>query len=100
MLTPCRASPGPHPRKFALDVGEYGLGYLCNSLDLGCDCLGTIDYMDGHIVAHDGTPKTIKNAICIHEEDAGTGWKHTDYRVGGKSAVVRNRKLIISSVYT
>ena len=81
-------------------VGEYGLGYLANSLDLGCDCLGTIDYLDGHIVTHNGEPKTIKNAICIHEEDAGTGWKHTDYRVGGKTVVVRNRKLVVSSVYT
>lgn len=34
----------PHPpfqRKCAFDVGDYGLGYCANSLELGCDCLGT-----------------------------------------------------------
>jgi primary-amine oxidase len=33
----------PHPpfhRKCAFDVGDYGLGYCANSLELGCDCLG------------------------------------------------------------
>ena len=24
----------------------------------------------------------IKNAVCMHEEDAGLGWKHTDWRSG------------------
>ncbi|KDN44702.1 hypothetical protein K437DRAFT_256938 [Tilletiaria anomala UBC 951] len=100
MVVPYGQPDFPHYKKFAFDVGEYGLGYLANSLDLGCDCLGSIEYMDGVVAQHDGTPLTIKNAICIHEEDAGLGWKHTDFRVGGKTAVVRNRKLIISSVYT
>ena len=100
MVVPYGQPDFPHYKKFAFDVGEYGLGYLCNSLDLGCDCLGTIDYMDGHVAQHSGDAHTINKAICIHEEDAGMGWKHTDYRVGGKTVVVRNRKLVISSVYT
>ena len=32
----------PHPpyqRKCAFDIGDYGLGYCANSLELGCDCL-------------------------------------------------------------
>jgi len=33
----------PHPRKCAFDVGDYGLGYCANSLQLGCDCLGTCE---------------------------------------------------------
>jgi Cu2+-containing amine oxidase len=36
---------------------------------------GTIHYMDGVISDINGDPLTIKNAICIHEEDAGLLWK-------------------------
>jgi primary-amine oxidase len=48
---------------------------------------------------HDGEPMTIKNAICLHEEDAGTLHKHTEYRTG-KAVVVRSRRLVISFVVT
>jgi hypothetical protein len=37
----------PYVRKCAFDVGDYGLGYTANSLNLGCDCLGAIHYFDG-----------------------------------------------------
>ena len=33
-----------------LQVGDYGLGYCANSLELGCDCLGTIHYFDADMV--------------------------------------------------
>ena len=81
-------------------MGEYGLGYLSNSLSLGCDCLGSIEYMDGIVARHDGTAEVIPNAICLHEEDAGLLWKHTDYRVGGRAHNVRGRKFVISMVCT
>jgi primary-amine oxidase len=42
----------------------------------------------------------IKNAICIHEEDAGTLWKHTDFRPGGRAKTVRSRRLVVSMVCT
>ena len=42
----------------------------------------------------------IKNAICIHEEDAGLLWKHTDYRPGGRAQTVRSRRLVVSMVCT
>ena len=35
-----------HYWKSAFDAGEYGLGRLANSLELGCDCLGNIYYFD------------------------------------------------------
>jgi len=93
--------PGyPHYRKFAFDVGEYGLGFLANSLALGCDCLGTIEYLDGIFTRHDGTAEVVKNAICIHEEDTQIMWKHTDFRVGGRAHAVRGRKLVISMACT
>lgn len=63
------------PRKHALDIGEYGLGAMANSLELGCDCLGSIHYLDTCYTGHDGRPVEIKKAVCIHEEDDGILWK-------------------------
>ena len=68
--------------KNVFDIGEYGLGPLTNSLELGCDCLGEIAYLDGVTNSWDGEPHTIANAICIHEEDANLLWKHTDDHSG------------------
>ncbi|KAG8954280.1 hypothetical protein FRC04_000505 [Tulasnella sp. 424] len=100
MVVPYAAPEHPHPRKFAFDVGEYGMGTQANELSLGCDCLGTIHYLPGAFVGHDGKPVVLKQAICIHEEDNGLLWKHTDYRVGGRAHAVRSRRLVISMVCT
>ncbi|KAF8131567.1 copper amine oxidase [Boletus edulis] len=100
MVVPYGAPEFPHSRKFAFDTGEYGMGTMANDLSLGCDCLGKIHYLPGSYVTHAGTAFIIKNAICIHEEDAGVLWKHTDYRPGGRSHTVRSRRLVISMVCT
>jgi primary-amine oxidase len=93
--------PGPTEfRKNAFDVGEYGMGMCANSLELGCDCLGLIRYFDAHLVDSRGKPFTIKNAICMHEEDYGILWKHTDRRLPEKPEVRRSRRLVVSSVST
>lgn len=42
----------------------------------------------------------IKNVVCIHEEDAGLLWKHTDFRVGGRAHAVRSRRLVVSMICT
>ncbi len=42
---------------------------------------------------------TIRNAICLHEEDAGMLWKHTDTRLNHVE-VRRNRRLVVSMVST
>jgi primary-amine oxidase len=92
--------PGPtQRRKNAFDVGEYGMGMCANSLELGCDCLGLIHYFDAHTTNSRGEPLTIKNAICMHEEDYGILWKHTDRRLNTPE-VRRSRRLVISSVST
>jgi primary-amine oxidase len=41
MAVPYADPSPPFQRKCAFDVGDYGLGYCANSLELGCDCLGT-----------------------------------------------------------
>ncbi len=86
--------------KNALDVGEVGLGRCVNSLVLGCDCLGDITYLDGAWALEDGTPVHVDQAICIHEEDFGIAWKHTDAHNGHAAEVRRSRRLVISSIFT
>jgi len=90
------ADPTPtHGWQNYFDAGEYQFGRTANSLELGCDCLGEITYVDA-IVADDlGRPRTIPNAICIHEEDAGILWKHTD-EFTHTSESRRQRRLIVS----
>src|SRR6202522_2486476 len=86
-------------RKNAFDIGEYGLGMLANSLALGCDCLGVIHYFDFPLVDSHGTVTPLKNAVCLHEEDFGILWKHTDWRTG-QSEVRRSRRLSVSFIAT
>jgi primary-amine oxidase len=87
-------------RKNAFDVGEYGMGMCANSLQLGCDCLGYIQYLDAHLCDSRGRELTIPNAICIHEEDYGILWKHTDRRLPNAPEVRRSRRLVVSSIST
>ncbi len=92
--------PNPtHYRKNVFDMGEYGVGLNTNSLELGCDCLGEIRYFDGVVNDNDGNALILHNAICVHEEDYGILWKHTDSRIG-KAEVRRSRRLAISSIAT
>ncbi|KAF1813522.1 peroxisomal copper amine oxidase [Eremomyces bilateralis CBS 781.70] len=99
MVVPYGNPEHPHPRKHAFDLGEYGAGYMTNSLTLGCDCKGAIHYMDAAFVNRAGEATSIKNAICIHEEDAGILFKHTDFR-DESCTVTRARKLVISQIFT
>ena len=77
------------------DTGEYLVGKWANSLELGCDCLGEIAYLDATVTDDTGQPRTIPNAICIHEEDFGILWKHTDI-FNGSAQSRRQRRLVVS----
>ena len=94
MVVPYRDPTVDHYRRTAFDIGEWGLGFMTTSLELGCDCLGEIAYLDA--VLHDsrGEPRTVRNAICIHEEDNAVLWKHVDHRFGAE--VRRMRRLVVS----
>ena len=99
MMVPYADPKASSYHKNVFDLGEYGVGMMANSLALGCDCLGTIRYFDGHMADSRGRLVTIKNAICLHEEDFGMLWKHTDWRTG-QSEVRRSRRLAVSMVAT
>lgn len=88
--------PAPvHQKKNAFDIGELNIGSLANSLRLGCDCLGEIFYFDATLVAADGEPYVLENAVCMHEEDYGVLWRHWNWRTD-RTDVRRSRRLVIS----
>ena len=92
----------PGPVRFwqnYFDAGEYLLGQQVNSLALGCDCLGEIHYFDAVLADSAGEPRTVENAICLHEEDFGVLWKHTDLFTGS-AQTRRQRRLVISFFVT
>jgi primary-amine oxidase len=88
----------PRPNRWFqnfFDCGEYLLGSYANSLELGCDCVGDITYLDVVLADGDGNPRLVPRAICIHEEDAGILWKHTDPFTGSSDSR-RQRRLVVS----
>ncbi|CAN5164432.1 primary-amine oxidase [soil metagenome] len=94
MVVPYRDPSVDHNRRTAFDIGEWGLGFMTTSLELGCDCLGEIRYLDAVMHNSKGEPYVIKNAICLHEEDNGVLWKHADHDAG--TEVRRMRRFVVS----
>lgn len=89
----------PFHRKAAFDLGDAGAGIMANNLKLGCDCLGSIYYIGGVLSDGEGKPVNMPNVICVHEQDAGILWKHTNYRTN-RAVVVRNRELVLQTILT
>lgn len=89
----------PYHRKAAFDLGDVGAGVMANNLKLGCDCLGSIHYLSATLSDDQGGCLDMPNVVCIHEQDAGIGWKHTNYRTG-RAAVVRQRELVLQTILT
>lgn len=89
----------PFHRKQAFDLGDAGAGIMANNLELGCDCLGSIYYISGVVTNGEGQPVNMPNVICVHEQDMGILWKHTNYRTD-RACVVRNRELVLQTILT
>lgn len=94
MVVPYRDPSVDHFRRTAFDIGEWGLGFMTTSLELGCDCLGEIRYIDAVLHNSAGEPYAIPNAVCVHEEDNAVLWKHIDHDSGAE--VRRMRRLVVS----
>lgn len=99
MTVPYADPRGPFPRKQAFDFGDGGAGNCANNLSLGCDCLGVIKYFDSITTGPDGTAKVSPNVVCLHEQDNGIGWKHTNWRTG-RAVVTRSRELVVQFIIT
>ena len=89
----------PFHRKQAFDFGDAGAGRAANNLSLGCDCLGVIKYFDAVLTEPDGTSSVSKNVVCLHEQDNGIGWKHTNFRTQ-RAVVSRSRELVVQFIIT
>jgi primary-amine oxidase len=97
MTVPYGDPRAPYHRKQAFDLGDVGAGLTANELQLGCDCLGEIMYLDFDHLDFQGAPTRLKGVVCVHEQDDGLLWKHTNYRTGNP-AVVRSRVLILQTI--
>ncbi|MCE3275593.1 MAG: copper-containing amine oxidase, partial [Propionibacteriaceae bacterium] len=95
MVVPYRDPGFDHYRRTAFDIGEWGLGYMTTSLELGCDCLGEIVYVDAVVPDTHAEPVVIERAVCLHEEDNAVLWKHVDSETGAE--VRRMRRMVISA---
>lgn len=82
-----------------MDLGDAGAGSCANNLRLGCDCLGVIKYFSSWLSNGQGDPVPAPNVICLHEQDGGIGWKHTN-RLTHNPSVVRARNLILQTIIT
>jgi primary-amine oxidase len=99
MTVPYGDPRAPYHRKQAFDLGDCGFGTNANQLHLGCDCLGTIHYMDGVGIHANGEPFVMNNTICLHEQDNGLLYKHMNYRTQN-AVVARKREFVVQTIAT
>lgn len=99
MTVPYGDPRAPFHRKQAFDLGDCGFGINGDTLNLGCECLGVIQYLDTHVVTGSGKVKTNPNSVCLHEQDAGILYKHVNYRTGN-TVVARRREFVVQIIAT
>ncbi|KAF8862645.1 copper amine oxidase [Acephala macrosclerotiorum] len=99
MTVPYGDPRAPFQRKQAFDFGDAGAGRAVNNLALGCDCLGVIKYFDAVMTEPDGKASVSKNVVCLHEQDNGISWKHTNFRTD-RAIFSRLRELVVQFIIT
>lgn len=50
-------------------------------------------------IGPDGAGEVAKNVVCLHEQDNGINWKHTNWRTG-RAVVTRRRELVFQFIIT
>ncbi|KAI5308470.1 hypothetical protein KEM55_005617, partial [Ascosphaera atra] len=83
----------------AFDFGDADAGRHSNNLALGCDCLGVIKYLDTTFIQGNGELTLHKNCVCMHEQDYGIGWKHTNTHTG-RAVGTRYREFVVQFILT
>ena len=76
MVVPYGDPRPPYFRRNAFDIGEYGIGMLANSLELGCDCLGEIRYFDVVSARQPGSRDNQERDLPARRGH-GLLWKHS-----------------------
>jgi primary-amine oxidase len=79
----------------AFDVGEYNLGLLANTMELGKEIPENGLLLDAVFANEQGEPYKIPGVVGIYERDRGMLWKHYDYNTG-RNDVRRSRELVMS----
>ncbi|MEH2000221.1 MAG: primary-amine oxidase [Nostoc sp.] len=79
----------------AFDVGEYNLGLLANTMELGKEIPENGLLLDAVFANEQGEPYKIPGIIGIYERDRGMLWKHYEYNTQ-RNDVRRSRELVMS----
>ncbi|WP_375509576.1 primary-amine oxidase [uncultured Nostoc sp.] len=79
----------------AFDVGEYNLGLLANTMELGKEIPENGLLLNAVFANQQGEPYKIPGVIGIYERDNGMLWKHYEYNTQ-RNDVRRNRELVMT----
>jgi primary-amine oxidase len=84
----------------AFDEGEYGLGRLTDSLEVGVDAPKHARFFPAVWADDLGKPTVLPRAVAIYERDGGLLWKHFEYYSNNRTDGRRARELVIFSMVT
>ena len=79
----------------AFDVGEYNLGLLANTMELGKEIPENGLLLNAVFANEQGEPYKRPGVIGIYERDNGMLWKHYEYNTQ-RNDVRRNRELVMT----
>ncbi|XP_062030852.1 membrane primary amine oxidase-like isoform X1 [Lepus europaeus] len=81
--------------------GGFGLGHFSSPLTRGVDCPSLATYVDWHFLLESQTPKTVRDAFCVFEQNQGLPLRrhHSDIHSHYFGGVVET-VLIVRSVST
>ena len=83
----------------AFDVGEYGLGRLSNTMELGREVPENAVLLDAVFADDFGEPYEWPQSVGIYERDSGLLWQHYDY-VSEETEGRRGRELVMTFIST
>ncbi|QLE58957.1 primary-amine oxidase [Nostoc sp. TCL26-01] len=79
----------------AFDVGEYNLGLLASTMELGKEIPENGVLLDAVFANEEGEPYKMPGVVGIYERDRGILWKHYEYNTQ-RNDVRRDRELVIT----
>lgn len=100
MLVPYADPSATWSFRNAFDEGEYGLGRLTDSLEVGIDAPRHARFFDAVFADDLGKPTVLPRAVAIYERDGGLLWKHFEYYSNNRTDGRRARELVIFSMVT
>jgi primary-amine oxidase len=83
----------------AFDEGEYGIGRLTSSLEVGTDAPAHARLFSAVYADDTGKPVTVPRAVALYERDGGVLWRHFEY-YSNTTDSRRARELVLFSLVT